>query len=253
MKRIFIFCCFIFAVFGTSFASTALLVNQTTTTNDKQNFCSMQLSYPQFVGKPLSEAQLTINKVIKTFIQQQSQNFVARDIKNNQTAALPTNKAATNLLQIKNTVTTSNSNILSIRFSVMTAFWYAAHPSTKYVSFNFDPKTGKSIALSSLFKPGSDYLQSIATLIRPELFKQLYPDIKTADPKSFESTLFNQGTAPTVTNYAVLNIYKNSLMLTFQPYQIAAYVYGAPTILVPLQQISSFTNQKTHNKTKDSQ
>lgn len=253
MKRIFVFCFLIFALFGLTFANTALLVNQTTTSSDKQNFYSMQLSYPQFVGKPLSQAKLTINKVIKTFIQQQSQDFVARDIKNNQTAALPTNKHAINLLQIKNTVTTSNSKILSIRFSVMTSFWYAAHPSTKYVSFNFDPATGKTIALSSFFKPGSNYLQSIATLIRPELFKQLYPNIKTTDPKSFESTLLNQGTAPTAANYAVWNIYKNSLMLTFQPYQIAAYVYGAPTILVPLQQLSSFTNQKTRDKTKDSQ
>lgn len=242
MKRTLIFCCLIFAVFSTSFASTALLVNQTTTSNDKQNFRSMQLSYPQFVGKPLSQAQQSINQTIKSFIQQQSQSFIATDIKNNQTATPNTTKHATNLLQIKNMVTTSNSKILSIRFSAMTAFWYAAHPSTKYVSFNFDPTTGKTIALSSLFKPGSNYLQSIATFIRPELFKQLYPDIKTVDPKSFESTILNQGTAPTAANYAVWNIYKNSLMLTFQPYQIAAYVYGAPTILVPLQQISGFTD-----------
>lgn len=37
----------------------------------------------------------------------------------------------------------------------------AAHPSSYVGSYNFDPQTGKTIPLSSLFKPGSRYLQRL--------------------------------------------------------------------------------------------
>ena len=58
------------------------------------------------------------------------------------------------------------------------------------------------------------------------------------DPDSGEnmglaSDIFEDGAKPTADNYKNWNVTKKGLLITFPPYQVAAYAYGPQTVIVP--------------------
>lgn len=106
-----------------------------------------------------------------------------------------------------------------------------AHPNTYFHTFTFDLKTGQSLMLSDLFVPGSNYLTELSTLSRAALAKQEGADV---DQMSLIS-----GTAPTSDNFQNFAIDGTDLVLTFPPYQVAAYSLGTQTVRIPLAQIKS--------------
>ena len=125
----------------------------------------------------------------------------------------------------------ADDDLISVNFST-DYFMGGAHPSHDTFTLTYDLKSGKELTLASLFKPGSKYLNTIATLSVADLKAR-------KDPDSGESLgllsdgVFVDGAKPTAANYHNWNITKKGLMFTFVQYQVASYAEGPQTVIVP--------------------
>jgi hypothetical protein len=133
--------------------------------------------------------------------------------------------------QIKNDLTldfdssiinTNDIPIISIRFSTYGYIAGMAHPFHHHYVLNYDLDTGEEIELSDLFKPGSNYLQRLADYSRNALFRKVK-----------DQQMLLDGTAPIAENYKNWNINPHGILITFDEYQVAPYIYGTLTVLVP--------------------
>lgn len=213
------------------------IINQFKADKDPTHFYTTEASYPLFTGINLTANQIAINEKIKAFVDDKISSFIQSVKQANEEEKNKNLTPDAFQFFIDNSVTNSQG-ILSIRFALFQSMYHAAHPYTNYMSLNFDTETGKSIALADLFKPNSNYLEALAKIVRPELIKKLYPNLKPSDySKNFDVKWIYEGTKPVMKNYQVWNIYKNNLMITFPAYQVAAYVYGEQTILIPLAKL----------------
>jgi Protein of unknown function (DUF3298) len=119
-------------------------------------------------------------------------------------------------------------NTVSIKFDTEGYVAGMAHPYHMSYTLNYDLAKGKDIALSDLFLPGTDYLGALS--------KYCAAQLSTRDINFQE---FSQGADPTATNYKNWNIKPDGLMITFDEYQVAAYVAGPQTVTVPYSELKS--------------
>jgi hypothetical protein len=107
-----------------------------------------------------------------------------------------------------------------------------AHPNTYYRAFTFDLKTGQNLALSDLFTPSSNYLDTVSSLSRAALVKL---QGSSADPANF----INPGTTANADNFQNFAIAGGSLVIFFPPYQVAPYSSGPQVIQISLGDLSN--------------
>ncbi len=157
----------------------------------------LDLTYPVVVGLPNVRVQEHINGVIWNLVLEllREQGYFENPM-----------TTVTATFEIK----TNERGILSLTL-INYAFSGGAHGMTINKSLTFDVTTGKSFQLSELFKPGSDYVNIIS-------------DIVAAQIKERDITLLDEfkGIAPNQDYY----IADKSLVIYFQLYELAAYVYG---------------------------
>lgn len=118
--------------------------------------------------------------------------------------------------------------VISLQFEIDGYVTGAAHPFHVTRSVNFDLESGRDIALSDLFTPGSDYLQVISDYCIAQL-----------KSRGIDSSDFSLGAAPTPDNYRNWNITPSGLQITFDEYQVAAYALGPQIVLIPYPQLIS--------------
>ena len=106
-----------------------------------------------------------------------------------------------------------------------------AHPNTNYHTFTFNTQTGKSLELSDLFVSGSSYLNTLSTLSRTSLAKQLGSD--------GDSSMISDGTKPSLENFQNFVIDGNDFVIIFPQYQVAAYAFGPQEVRIPLTELKS--------------
>ncbi|MBA4696855.1 MAG: DUF3298 domain-containing protein [Legionella sp.] len=117
---------------------------------------------------------------------------------------------------------------VSLLFNISTYVKGAAHPCNSVRTLNF--LQGKPISLSELFLPKVDFLAKLATICKSTLSKK---DIST--PEWLAS-----GTKPTSENYSRWYWVDEGLVIVFDTYQVAAYVYGPQAVFIPKQAINEF-------------
>lgn len=117
-----------------------------------------------------------------------------------------------------------SNHIISIRFSLQGYLVGMAHPYHEHDVLNYNTKDHQELELADLFSPNADYLTVISNYARDTLKKHLA--IKD---------MIDDGTLPKPENFAVWNLKPNGILFTFEEYQVAPYVYGAQTVLVPYQ------------------
>ncbi len=119
-------------------------------------------------------------------------------------------------------------NIFSIKFEINTYIYQAAHPGTHTRVVNYDLEKGEDLSLDQLFRPGSDYLNTIANYCIADLKKR---------PIDFEVN--SAGAEPNSQNYGNWNITADGLLITFDEYQVAAYALGPQLVTVPWSELKS--------------
>jgi hypothetical protein len=119
----------------------------------------------------------------------------------------------------------ADKNLVSIAFAVSTFYSGAAHPNHYTSVFNYDLNAGKRLELADLFKPNSNYLQTISDYCIKDLKEQLGPEP--------DVDWIKRGAAAEPDNYRSWNITPKGLEITFDPYQVASYAEGPHEVVVP--------------------
>ena len=129
---------------------------------------------------------------------------------------------------LKYTLISPWGDILSLKVIIDTYYDGAAHPGEISKTFTFDLATGHQVNLDQLFLPGKNYLQVLSDYCKTELSGR---DI------NFDATV--TGADPLPDNYRNWNISADGLVITFDAYQVAAYVAGPQIITIPYIQIKT--------------
>ncbi len=127
------------------------------------------------------------------------------------------------------TIVSPPGDVLSLNFGFYTYSDGAAHPYSYTLTYTYDLQRGEPIRLEQLFLPGTDSLGLIASYCQEELTRR---DI------AFD-TLFVTGADPTPENYRNWNITPDGLLISFDPYQVAAYAAGPQEVLIPYAELNS--------------
>ena len=132
-----------------------------------------------------------------------------------------------------------------------------AHPNPVQAAFVFDRKGGKLITLDDLFADPDAARKALANFAHDTLLKKLMADAPKPGEgspdalrewKSNMLQMLDGGTKPTTVNYSVFvvqagtnqNAPSPGITLIFPPYQVAAYVYGAQVVDVPVSIFAKF-------------
>ena len=118
-----------------------------------------------------------------------------------------------------------DEGLASLAVRVSRFYAGAAHPGAVLLTFTYDLRTGRRLALAELFTPGSPYLAKLS-----ELSRQLL----AAQPGFDELQDFVvPGTEPTAENFAGWTLTDEDLVITFAEYQVAPYAMGMPHVSIP--------------------
>ena len=131
----------------------------------------------------------------------------------------------------------AQDDLVSVRFDVGSYYQGAAHPNSYTDVINYDLKNGKPLNLADLFKPGSKYLQAIATYAIADLKKQS----KEKDG-SLPDDMIESGAGPSAKNYQSWKITRKGLGIHFDAYQVGPYAAGPYFVLVPYASLKELIN-----------
>ena len=105
-----------------------------------------------------------------------------------------------------------------------------AHGIRWRTSITTDLRTGKVLSLGDLFKPGSNYQEVLGQKIRAQITR--YGE--GASAVDFKGVSDN-------TNFYIT---EEVLVIYYQPYEIAPYVYGLPEFLIAIEDIEDLLNDE---------
>ena len=124
----------------------------------------------------------------------------------------------------------ATNELVSIEFWVSTYEHGAAHPMTYSKPVNFDLKTGRSLELSDLFRPGADYLDTVAAYSINDLKRQ---SKEAGEEAMLSDDDIEEGASAKADNYRSWNLTPKGLMITFDAYQVGPYAAGPQFAVVP--------------------
>lgn len=181
--------------------------------------------YPQLQSDTIKDSVETFNQLVIDLAQDKISEFKAQVIANQEAQQnLPAYQRRNDLyLDYDSSFIQSGKNpIISIRFSDQGYIAGMAHPYHHHFVLNYDLNNNEKINLDDLFSPDADYLPVLSSYTSSVLNRRLRDKQMIAD-----------GTAPKPENFKNWNIKPNGLLFTFDEYQVAPYVNGAQTVLVP--------------------
>lgn len=205
------------------------LISKTLVSKNKKPAYSIEGQYPQIEGST-DAGVIGFNKAVNSLITSQIADF-KKDVADADSDAGATTESG---LTVDFEITTATSDLISVAFASSPYFAGAAHPNHYTSVLNYDLKTGKSIALADVFKPGSNYLQVLANYCIAQLKKRL--------GEMSDSSTINEGASAKLENYQSWNIGKKGLEITFDPYQVAAYAAGPQRVIVRYDALKNLLN-----------
>jgi hypothetical protein len=133
---------------------------------------------------------------------------------------------------------TVSTDLVSASYFAVTVETYsfvvgAAHGLSQDRSYDVDLATGRLLALPELFDHGSHWLALLSARSRTLLRRKLGP--------STMPQMLDAGTTPVAKNFAAWALTPWGLEVTFSDYQVAAYVAGTPSIVLPYRDFMSVT------------
>lgn len=192
---------------------------------------TIDVTYPQITGNNLSPAAQQFNQTISKMVAEQVDQFknnVKLDAAHMKT--LP-EEVRNNSFKIDYDIDVikpdTQVSIVSVRLSIEGMQAGRPHPFHAHQVLNFDLTHGKALALNDLFKKNSKYLTAIATYSSAKLNQNLQDKWLIAD-----------GTKADAKNYKNWNLQNDSLLITFDEYQVAPYVDGPQEVEIPLAELS---------------
>lgn len=211
-----------------------LSAKQIKETNKKLMY-EIAAQYPQFSGgnNPNFEK---FNQAVRASVTKRVAEF-KKDMEAEEGAELRPEGSMGSDLRIGYEIALAQDDLVSVRFDVGSYYQGAAHPNSYTDVINYDLKNGKQLNLADLFKPGSKYLQVIATYAIAELKKQ-----SAAAGNSLPDDMIESGASPSAKNYQSWKITRKGLGIHFDAYQVGPYAAGAHYVLVPYANLKELIN-----------
>lgn len=211
------------------FGGALKLVSKEIKEENKTRKYTVSAEYPQIEGS--TDARYAkFNRDVEALITKQVNDY-KKDAGRNPKEEDSMPGAGDDDLDISYNVALANDNLVSIEFGVSTYAHGAAHPQHNTMTLNYDLKSGRDLKLAELFKPGTKYLQAIASYSIKDLKRQG----KKAGSESMleDNDWIERGAAAEDENYKSWNITRKGLAITFDQYQVASYAAGPQTVVIP--------------------
>ena len=119
-------------------------------------------------------------------------------------------------------------NVLSLTLSNYSYYYNAAHGMTNITSLTFDLEKGRLCELKDLFKPSSNYVDTISKLIHDQI-------------KQRNIMLINDFTVIRPNQY--FYIADKTLVIYFQLYELTPYVFGFPMFPISVYDIQDIIDE----------
>lgn len=197
----------------------------------------MDISYPQIQGNSLTSGAKQFNQAIEKVVNNEVNQFkknLVLDSPHMQTLPEALRKNSLRVDYDVDVVKPKNETLLSVRITFEGMQAGRAHPYHNNKVINFDLTSGKVLALDDIFKKNSKYLQLLAAYSKKTLDQKLKND----------SWMVEQGTKADVKNFQNWNLQADSLLITFDEYQVAPYVYGTQEVEIPYSELKKVLSAK---------
>jgi hypothetical protein len=241
-----------FAISSSNSENEAVVINSQlkviSKTQDEKNtqlYYTINTTYPQITGRPLSNSAQNFNQKIHKIINTEIEHF--KDSINHDAAYIKTlpESVRNNSFTIDYDVDVIHPGpltLISVRLNMEGMKAGRAHPFHRYRVLNFDLTHGKELALSDLFQPRKNYLKALATYSTNKLNASLQ-----------DKWMIANGAKPNAANYKNWNIQGDSLLITFDEYQVAPYANGPQEVEIPYKELQNIFSTKALmiSRTKD--
>ena len=196
----------------------------------KAKKATLSAEYPELAGNANAAG---FNRIAKAKVMRSIARF-REELAGMTAADLKLMGKANSYINVAYGVEFADDDLISVNFFEST-FSGGAHPNQNAFTLTYDLKAGRELKLADLFKPRTKFLSTIADYCMHDLKARKDPD--SGENMGFAQDIFEDGAKPTAENYANWNITKKGLLITFPPYQVAAYVYGQQSVIIPWLQL----------------
>jgi hypothetical protein len=202
--------------------------------SNKKLMYEIAAQYPQFSGGSNPNFE-KFNQLVRGIVTKEVSQF-KKDVQPEEGEERPEGSMGSDI-SIGYEVALAQDDLVSVQFDVGSYFQGAAHPNSYTEVVNYDLKNGKQLNLSDLFKPGSKFLQVIATYAIADLKKQ-----SQEKGSELPDDLIQSGAGASPKNYRSWKITRTGLGINFDPYQVGPYAAGAHYVLVPYATLKEVIN-----------
>ena len=210
-----------------------LIVN-TKTLEKKHPFMEYSVSYPEILPEDddlgLRSANELAQNAAGTFVaafEEDAEGITAEDV----------GVAGKWTLDVGGSISYLSDEVVSTIFhgSIYTG---GAHPNHMYDAILVDRKNGKELSLNDLFVNPTTGFTELVSRVRAKLAVQ-----NTLEDFSDEEWI-RMGTEANPENYQIYTFTDEGLLITFSPYQIAAYAAGQFDILIPWSELRGLIKER---------
>lgn len=191
------------------------------------------LDYPYLPAN--TAAALAFNQAIQNIVSSEVAAFLSRIATDE---GVETGTA--NELSMTGDILAITPTFISANVAISPYFAGAAHASPYYRTLNFDFTTKTNLSHHDIFSNPESSLATVQAKAIPRLITYLNESISSdVIPFSNDDEWLKTGTAPTSTNYTNLTLTHEGVDIQFDPYQVAAYAFGAPYVTIPYGEIQN--------------
>ncbi|MCE3237308.1 MAG: pdaC 2 [Gammaproteobacteria bacterium] len=212
------------------------VISKTENEENIQQYYKIDTTYPQITGRSLSSSAQNFNQKIHKIITTEIENFknsITHDAAHMKTLPESVRNNSFTMDYDVDVIHPGPLTLISVRLNIEGMQAGRAHPFHRYRVLNFDLTHGKELALSDLFQPRKNYLKALATYSNHKLNASLQ-----------DKWMIANGAKPTAANYKNWNIQGDSLLITFDEYQVAPYANGPQEVEIPYKELQNIFSSK---------
>lgn len=222
---------------GMAIGNNLELVKKTRHEENQDMKYVVDLSYPEITGDTITPAAEKFNQAVNTIVNtevEQFKKYVKADAPHMKMLPESVQHNTLNIEFNSHVIKANKKTLISIRFNTEGYQAGRAHPYHMHSVLNYDLDNAKVLTLNDLFKPQSNYLKIFATESRQQL------KTKIKDDTGMLAKEIAEGTAPQPKNYKNWNLQANGILITFEEYQVAPYVYGPQEVVISYDALKKF-------------
>lgn len=191
----------------------------------KQGVYEVMVSFPQ-IDKGDAALATAFNAAVRNPLEKEVNTLVADALQAEKDAAIGSGSWTLDM----DALATYQSPRLLNSFVSGSIYTGGAHPNTIYQNVILDRVTKKSLRVSDLFVDAKKGLTFLSTASRKQLTKSEAMEMSDTD-------WLNTGTEAKDANFAQTRLTEQGLVITFPPYQVAAYAAGPQEVQIPWKDV----------------